>query len=219
MTNGVEGPLPLPSPTLSSRHPERSSSLLTNGVEGPRSTLISPNGPSLSNPNSPSIHLRDLWGAAKLSHLERESRRELDPTYHQLIPNPALGLPFAQRTVSANYTAWPKLPELFPVFFPGIKTSRDELLVSIDREKLRSNIGRYLDRTVPASEIEEEFPEVMKVRQGFSATEVRWQLQAKLWEAIQRGPTRDELIDKQIVRFCYRPFDLRWLYWDLQRTL
>ncbi len=36
----------------------------------------------------------------------------------------------------ANYVAWPTLPELFPVAFPGVKTSRDDVLVDIDRGRL-----------------------------------------------------------------------------------
>jgi hypothetical protein len=79
---------------------------------------ISSSESSISN----QIHLRDLWGTGKLAQLGRESRHESEPEYAALTPAPALGNPLAHRTYSVAYTDWPRLPELFPVSFPGIKT-------------------------------------------------------------------------------------------------
>ena len=91
------------------------------------------------------IHLRDVWGAGKLAQLQRESRQEIEPIYTALAPAPALGNPLAERARSAAYTAWLRLTELFPTFFPGIKTSRDPLVVDIDRDRLIERMNFYLD--------------------------------------------------------------------------
>ncbi len=156
----------------------------------------------LLHPASTPVHLRDLWGTGKLSHLERESHRELDPTYTSLTPNPALGLPFAHRTVSTAYTTWPRLPELFPVFFPGIKTSRDQLLVDIDRDRLEARMKHYFDPRVSDEIMSRESPCSLDSTARFRASEVRETLQLKGYRPWQ------------ILKYTYRPFDTRWLYWE-----
>ena len=53
-----------------------------------------------------------------------------------------LGLPFAQTAVSKDWFDWPALPDLFPVSFPGVKTSRDGFLVDTDLDRLRARDRR-----------------------------------------------------------------------------
>ena len=45
--------------------------------------------------------------------------------YEPIAPNLPLGLPFVPTAVSEGWFDWPALPDLFPVSFPGVKTSRD----------------------------------------------------------------------------------------------
>ena len=99
------------------------------------------------------LELRDLWGTGKLVQLAQESRCESEPIYSQVALNPALGNPFARRAHSAAYTLWPRLPELFPISFPGIKTSRDPLVVDIDRDRLIDRMTMYLEAEKSNEEI------------------------------------------------------------------
>ena len=69
-------------------------------------------------------------------------------TYSILDPEIRLGLPFKPRAVGAGYLSWPLLPELFPVSFPGVKTSRDDVVVDIDRERLVRRMEQYFDPSV-----------------------------------------------------------------------
>src|SRR5208282_5771319 len=80
------------------------------------------------------LHIRDLWGTGKLRQLERESSHEAEPEYSPLIPVDALGDLFGHRAHTTAYLTWPRLPELFPFSFPGVKTSRDPLVIDIDRD-------------------------------------------------------------------------------------
>jgi hypothetical protein len=132
---------------------------------------------------STTLDLRDLWGTGKLAQLERESRREAEPSYTALTPAPALGNPFAHRAHSIAYTSWPRLPDVFPVFFPGIKTSNDTFVVDIGRDRLEARIRRYL------SEVDHS-------------------------ETRERGYR-----DWQVLPYTYRPFDIRWIYWDKELQL
>jgi hypothetical protein len=64
--------------------------------------------------------------------------------YQEVTPSPEIGLPFLPHTFGVDYFAWPLLPELFPVSFPGVKTSHDDVVVSIDKDRLIDNVQMYL---------------------------------------------------------------------------
>jgi len=153
------------------------------------------------------VNVRDLWGTGKLNQLERESRADTQPSYDTLALIPALGNPFARRTHSATYTSWRRLPELFPASFPGIKTSRDPLLVDIDRDRLAQRMGEYFNKNKTDAEIADAIPCAMRNVAGFDAISTRRSLQE-----IGLRPW-------QILRYAYRPFDMRWLYWDPATSL
>lgn len=125
------------------------------------------------------LHLRDLWGTGKLDQLERESRHEDEPEYSPLTPVDALGDLFADRSHSTVYLTWPRLPELFPVSSPGIKTSRDSLVVDIDRDRLTSRIEQYVGTDATDAEIAEVIPGAMEHRARFDPIDTRRTLQAE----------------------------------------
>jgi hypothetical protein len=86
-----------------------------------------------------------LWGKAKRTDLLEEAESDIEPKYQSLPPPLELGLPFRPSTVAAGYLSWPLLPELFPVSFPGVKTSRDDVVVDIDLERLMDRMENYFD--------------------------------------------------------------------------
>ena len=81
--------------------------------------------------------------------------------YEAVTPPLELGLPFVVTAVGAGYFGWPKLPELLPVSFPGVKTSRDDFLVSIDRDALERRLREYFDSKICDEEIRAKYPAVM----------------------------------------------------------
>ena len=127
--------------------------------------------------------------------------------YETLTPSLDLGLPFAPAQVTTGYLQWPLLPELFPVSFPGVKTSRDDVVVDIDRERLIKRMERYFDLDTSNEEMRRISPSAMTNTARFKADTVRDQLR-------KRG-----FLPKNIVRYCYRPFDVRWLYWEPETKL
>ena len=66
--------------------------------------------------------------------------------YENIEPVLPLGLPFMRTAVSDSWFDWPTLPDLFPVSFPGVKTSRDGFLVDTDLDRLRARVRRLLRR-------------------------------------------------------------------------
>ena len=149
------------------------------------------------------VGFRHLWGQAKREELLESSEMEPDALYDGIEPVLPLGLPFASATVSKGWFDWPALPELFPKSFPGVKTSRDSFLVDIDSDRLKGRIADYFDASLSHEEIARRYPGVMKATARFDARSVRDALLAR------GGPD-----DSGFVRYAYRPFDNRWLYWE-----
>ena len=126
------------------------------------------------------VGFRNMWGQAKLADLTATAEAGPDELYDGVEPSLPLGLPFAPVTVSVRWADWPALPDLFPISFPGVKTSRDKLVVDIDLDKLRARVKDYFGSTRSAG----------------------------------TGPD-----EAGFIRYAYRPFDTRWLYWEADSGL
>ena len=154
-----------------------------------------------------SVRFRHLWGKTKRQQLLETALQEGTEMYEQFTPPLDLGLPFAPAQVTTAYLQWPLLPELFPVSFPGVKTSRDDVVVDIDRERLVERMKRYFDVEVSHEEMRRISPSAMTSTARFNAEAVRDHLRT-------RG-----FLTNNIVPYCYRPFDVRWIYWEPETGL
>ena len=155
-----------------------------------------------------SVGFRHLWGQAK--HGDLTATAETDPLdlYGGIAPMLSLGLPFADLAVSDGWQEWPALPDLFPTSFPGVKTSRDGFLVDVDLDRLKQRVADYFNDGLSHEEIARRYPGVMTSTARFDARAVRDALLKR------GGPTEDDF-----VRYAYRPFDTRWLYWEGETKL
>ena len=157
---------------------------------------------------SEEIGFRHLWGEAKPEELISTAEAEPDTLYDGIKPVLPLGLPFVRTAVSDEWFDWPALPDLFPVSYPGVKTSRDGFLVDVDLDRLRTRISDYFNPNASHEEIARRYPGVMKSTARFDARATRAALVAR------GGPD-----EAGFVRFAYRPFDTRWLYWEKDTKL
>ena len=110
--------------------------------------------------------------------------------------------------VSEDWFDWPALPDLFPESFPGVKTSRDGFLVDVDLDRIRARVADYFDASVSHEDIARRYPGAMKTTARFDARAVRDVL-------VKRGGPRES----GFIRYAYRPFDNRWLYWEADTKL
>ena len=132
----------------------------------------------------------------------------IDSGYSSLDCNISMGLPFKPMAVSDGWQEWPALPDLFPTSFPGVKTSRDGFLVDVDLDRLKQRVADYFDNYLAHEEITCRYPSVMKSTARFDARAVRDAL-------LKRGGPAEG----GFVRYAYRPFDTRWLYWEGETKL
>ena len=149
------------------------------------------------------VGFRHLWGATKRAELTATAEDAPDILYESIEPVLQLGLPFVQTTVSEEWFDWPTLPELFPVSFPGVNTSRDRFLVDIDLNRLRTRISDYFDAKLNHEDIAQRYPIIMKTTAHYNARTVRDAL------LLRGGPD-----EASFIRYAHRPFDNRWLYWE-----
>ncbi len=129
----------------------------------------------------------------------------------RIEPMLLLGLPFVPTAVSEDWFAWPALPDLFPVSFPGVTTSRDSFLVDTDLDRLRERVSDYFSLKLNHEEIARLYPAAMRKLSGSVASDARAVRDALL----ERGGPNET----GFVPYSYRPFDTRWLYWEMDGGL
>lgn len=160
------------------------------------------------------IHYRDFWGTSKLPQLAAAAQPssptalgyECEP-YRSFSPVASLGLPFVPFSTAQAYFDWPALPDLFPAFFPGVFTARDKVVVDIDRDRLEARMTAYFDPKRSDEEIRSIMPEALIDTKRFAASQTRSLL-------LRRG-----MRPSSFVPYLYRPFDVRWLYWEPETKL
>ncbi|MCY3788891.1 MAG: hypothetical protein OXH63_08890, partial [Gemmatimonadetes bacterium] len=216
-------------------------------------TMLSKSGDGNDSDAVNSVRYRDFHEAKAEERrrvlLSALDANDLDSGYATLIPEPRIGLPFKPVAVSDEWFDWPSLPDLFPVSFPGVKTSRDSFLVDIDQNLLQARITDYFNEEVSHEEIGRRYPSVMKTTARFGAVKVREGLLARGRMDLNTpnasevagakrtvdaeapegngvepgtevaGPNGLPSVESVIVRFAYRPFDNRWLYWERDTKL
>ncbi|MGP0083539.1 MAG: type ISP restriction/modification enzyme [Steroidobacteraceae bacterium] len=156
---------------------------------------------------SSTIAFRHLWGTAKRQELLDSTDAPPSALYQIVTPSLELGLPYMQTAVGADYHKWPSLPELFPTSFPGVQTKRDNFLTDIDRQSLSARLDRYFDPKMDDVDFFRLCPEAGIKTNQYDPKKTRRILQS-------RGILKDNF-----VQFAFRPFDIRWIYWEPETGL
>jgi len=150
---------------------------------------------------------RNLWGRTKRTDLLTTLQPNMAELYQQLTPPVKLGLPFTPAQVQSDYLSWPLVPDLLPVSFPGVKTSRDDVVVDIDRDQLVKRMQQYFDPSISDEAIKQIAPGAMENTLRFNGVKTRDYLR-------KRG-----FLSSNVVQYCYRPLDSRWVYWEPETKL
>ncbi len=174
--------------------------------------LLSKSGIAADSSAGRRVRYRDFYQARaderRQALLDSLDAHEINSDYSELEPNLRLGLPFKPMAVNDDWHDWPALPDLFPVSFSGVQTGRDAFLIDVDLDRLKARIADYFNADLSHEEIARRWPTAMKNLHGFNSHAVR---DSRL---TQGGPNKTNFI-----RYAYRPFDIRWLYWQAERGL
>ena len=154
------------------------------------------------------IHYRNLWGRDKLEHLANTNFDTLEGEYEAITPVLEIGLPFMPSGASETYFEWPSVVNLLPNYYPGVQTKRDELVIDVSKDKLLERMKAYFNPAVSNSSMKQICERALfTTARAFDAVETRSYL-------LKRG-----ILPQYIVKYCYRPFDIRWLYWEPETKL
>jgi len=153
------------------------------------------------------IQFRHLWGKDKRGELLATLNEPPKKIYTRLKPPLEVGLPFLPMQTESGYYKWPLLTELLLVSFPGVQTKQDALLTDIDRSSLEKRMKLYFNTELSNEEVARQVPGSMDGTDACEPKSTRAYL-------VQRG-----FKPEFIVRYAFRPFDNRWLYWEPETKL
>jgi hypothetical protein len=153
------------------------------------------------------VEQRDWYGRGKLDRLAAAANELDSMVYTAVAPQLSLGRTLVGKTVSSEYMQWPLVPELFPISFSGVQTKRDDALVDMRHEQIRARMGVYFDTASPELVLRATVPSLMRDSTRFDYQVTRDRL-------LKRG-----MLSANVVPYLYRPFDLRWVYWEPETKL
>ena len=149
------------------------------------------------------VRYRDFWGANKRQELIASlSNEQSGPRYLNAAPGPRNRFSLVPLQVTADYEAWPALPELaLKPSYNGPVERRGNALISIDREPLIERLRAYFDASVSDEEVAALHSSLLMSGNRIVGPKAR----AK----IQKEHAFDET---KIVRYPVKPLDERWCY-------
>ncbi|MCH7224640.1 type ISP restriction/modification enzyme [Haloferula sp. A504] len=172
--------------------------LLERRPEG--SPTPSPFDESVYQPRA-ELQFRHWWGKNKRAEIVEALEKQVE--WRSLKPSLKFGLAMLPVGVREDYTDWPQLVQLLPRSFPGVKTSRDDAVVSISREALESRFAAYQDSSISDQEVGRRFAPLFQSTKTFNPSDAR----KKLLEMVPDGAI-------EILPYAYRPFDVRSVAWE-----
>ena len=153
---------------------------------------------------------RDLWGLAndkRADLLRTLHRRDARRAYAAVAPAHARRFAFTPGQTADRYTRWPSLADLTERQFVGIETCRDEFLIDTDRAALEQRMRSYFDPNVTDAEMKDICATAMTEAARFDPHAIRRKLLCRGYDP------------KRVCSVSYRPFDDRYIYWELEVKL
>lgn len=147
------------------------------------------------------VHYADLWGLRKSKYDWLGKNNATTTTWTSFTPD-APDFRFVPRNAK-HEREWNQgwsIRDIFPVSNNGLKTDRDELFFDFDRKDLEQRMTLFFTPAPPAS-----FLQKYRVEDS-SSYDIETRRRESRWNA------------KSIQRCLYRPFDVRWLYYDVGLT-
>ncbi|MFQ6083167.1 MAG: type ISP restriction/modification enzyme [Candidatus Aminicenantia bacterium] len=98
-----------------------------------------------------------------------------------------------------EYKKFWKVTEIFKEYSSGVQSKRDNLAVNFERNILRTNFYQFVNLNLPDEFIKRTF----RIDDTYE------------WILTQaRKSVKKENIDEMIEKYCYHPFDQRWIYYS-----
>lgn len=149
------------------------------------------------------IYHTDFWGLRSEKYRKCQLLSIDDIEWEEFIPSePFYLFKFHDSISGKRYKKGYSLNDIFNISGNGIITKRDKLVISFDKETLLKNLKKFSDVNYSDFEIASFFnlPLIDKDK---------WNLSKARKNIIENG-----IQENKIMKFLYRPFDKRYLYYD-----
>jgi hypothetical protein len=158
----------------------------------------------------PRIFFRQFWGAEKRAEiLESLKAKNLGNQYEKVAPAKDNWFAFVPSKPVGNYLKWPRIPEFAAIPpFNGPVERRAFALISIERNPLVSRMVAYFDESVTDSEVAQIYPSLMMTGNRIVGPEARKKVLSEF-----------SFDESRIVRYPFKPYDIRWCYLENLRPL
>jgi hypothetical protein len=158
----------------------------------------------------PVVRFRHFWGVTKRGDLLDSLKvHDFDGQYNAASPDESNRFSFRPARVSKGYMSWPKPVELAAVPpYNGPVERRGLALIAIDRHTLSVRMRMYFDGSAGNDEVERIYSSLMMTGNRIVGPKARQKLLKEF--------TYDSNV---IVRYPFKPFDIRWCYLENLRPL
>ncbi|GAA2665547.1 DNA methyltransferase [Streptomyces aculeolatus] len=148
---------------------------------------------------------RDFWGLNKRVDLEASLSEPTNVAeYIPLVPNKENWYRLRRWAPRQGYEQWPAVPDLAlrdPLL--GLNENRGDSLISLDQGQLLDRMAHFLNPDIEFADLDDRVSALTQTWARFDPSKVRARLLA------------DSPFDpSKVVRFCVKPFDVRWAYVD-----
>ncbi len=156
------------------------------------------------------VRFRQFWGVNKrVELLSSFDSTGIDVAYEVSSPRKENRWSFLPSDVGDDYLTWPTVADLSLVQpYNGPVERRGMALISMDRSVLIARMSSYFDKTVSNDDIASLHEALMMTGNRIIGPQARAKLLAE-----------SRFDESRIVRYPFKPFDIRWCYLDNIRPL
>lgn len=156
------------------------------------------------------IRYRQFWGTNKRQELlDSLNSSDFDSQYDFASPRKENRYSLRPSNAGADYLSWPNPKELSKVGqFNGPIERRGQAFISIERESLASRVSAYLDKSVSDSQVESIYSSLMMTGNRIVGPDARKKVQSRF-----------SYEDAKIVRYPFKPLDMRYCYLENLRPV
>ena len=157
-----------------------------------------------------SVRFRHFWGATKRSDLLASlDAKDFNTQYETSSPQKDNRWSFRRSDVTTAYLGWPKVTDLCASSpYNGPVERRGFALISMDKAPLVDRITAYFDVNITDGEIKNIHPSLMMTGNRIVGPEARRKVQSEY-----------EFDESRVVRYPFKPMDIRWCYLENMRPL
>ena len=156
------------------------------------------------------VFFRQFWGADKRAEiLESLKAKKFNEQYESVEPAKDNRFAFVPSNILGDYLQWPRIPDFAATpAFNGPVERRAFALISVEKKPLVSRMVAYFDESVSDSEVEHIYPSLMMTGNRIVGPEAR-----------KKVLNEFSLDESRIVRYPFKPYDIRWCYLENLRPL